>query len=284
MATISGVLRHAVRWLRSGGGHLKTVHKMNRGAQLSRDIGLHDAYLSGWFQTETGELVTGVPISHRDIVVDVGCGEGGFLSFCAEQRAQVIGVDLDDEALEIARTRMASSRAASWELHSANAESLPVASDFATRVLCTEVLEHVENPETVLKELYRIGAPGCLYVITVPDSVQEHMQKHVAADIYFQHPNHVRIIAREDVAELVRSAGLEVLSQKGFGFYWSVWWAMFWGCESDFKTAEHPALMHWALAWGELMKTEEGRRIKEGLDRFLPKSQLVIARKAAPEA
>lgn len=194
----------------------------------------------------------------------------------------MVGVDLDDESLGIAKTRMASSRAASREFHSSNAEDLPVASDFATRVVCTEVLEHVENPETVLKELHRIGAPGCLYVITVPDSLQEQMQKHVADDVYFRHPNHVRIIDREDVSELVRSSGLEVLSQTGFGFYWSIWWAMFWGCESDFKTAEHPALMHWAMAWGELMKTEQGRRVKDGLDRFLPKSQLIIARKAGP--
>jgi 2-polyprenyl-3-methyl-5-hydroxy-6-metoxy-1,4-benzoquinol methylase len=257
----------------------RTMHKMNLDAQISRDIGLRDASLSGWFQNEKNEIFTGVPIGERDIVVDVGCGEGGVLSFCANRGAHIIGVEIDEGALDSAKSKIAASKSVKCEFHLANAENLPLSAGLATRVICTEVLEHVEDPMIVLKELYRIGAPDALYLITVPDSLQENMQKHVADDIYFKHPNHIRIIDRHEFPKMIESAGLEVISQTGYGFYWGIWWAMFWGCECEFKSAEHRALLHWAMAWNELIKTEKGRRIKKGLDDFLPKSQVIVARK-----
>ena len=265
--------------LGSRGADGKAVHKKNQDAQISRDIGLRDAALSGWFQNQTGEVFTGVPICETDIVVDVGCGDGGILSFCANRGAHVVGVEVDEQALQAAKQKLDGSRASKKEFHLAEGEKLPLSSGFATRVICTEVLEHVENPQLVLKELFRIGAENSLYLITIPDSLQEAMQKHVADDLYFQHPNHIRIIDREKFPEMIREAGLEVVSQSGYGFYWGIWWAMFWGCECDFKNPEHQALINWAKAWSELIKTEKGRKIKKGLDAFLPKSQVIVAKK-----
>ena len=50
-------------------------------------IGLYDAILSGWFQNDTNELFTGIPISADDVVLDAGCGEGGVVAFCARRGA-----------------------------------------------------------------------------------------------------------------------------------------------------------------------------------------------------
>ncbi|HLD67060.1 MAG TPA: SAM-dependent methyltransferase, partial [Pseudomonas sp.] len=40
------------------------------------DFALVDASMSGWFNTESGELLQGFPIRPQDTVLDVGCGEG----------------------------------------------------------------------------------------------------------------------------------------------------------------------------------------------------------------
>ena len=250
-------------------------------------FGLKDALLSGWFEGD--ELFRGMPISAEDVVVDVGCGEGGNLAYCADRGAHVIGVDLDAEALAETEAKVAARNARAAEFYVAPAEQVPVADGIATRVICTEVLEHVDDPMVVLRELNRIGAPGAIYLIAVPDEVQETMQKEVAFDYYFRSPNHIRIIGREELPAWVSDAGLEVVSQSGYGFFWSIWWAMLWGTGIDesmdrpwlvsIDEIDHPALKHWTQAWAALLETPEGLRVKEGLERFMPKSQVIIARK-----
>ena len=53
-------------------------------------LGLHDAMLSGWFNQETGELFTGFPVTPEDTLLDVGCGDGGNVHFCAMRGAKII--------------------------------------------------------------------------------------------------------------------------------------------------------------------------------------------------
>jgi 2-polyprenyl-3-methyl-5-hydroxy-6-metoxy-1,4-benzoquinol methylase len=90
----------------------------------------------------------------RAMVLDVGCAEG-FVSHRLLDRvstAQVVGVDVDRQALVRGRT-----------LHGTQARvegdgaRLPFASASFDLVLCTEVLEHVAEPERVLAEVCRVG-------------------------------------------------------------------------------------------------------------------------------
>jgi ubiquinone/menaquinone biosynthesis C-methylase UbiE len=240
-------------------------------------VGLYDATLSGWFINERNEIYQGITISAADIVLDVGCGEGGMLGFCASRGSHIIGIDCDMKALDLARERATNSKARVTEFYHAPAEHIPVTDGLVTRVICTEVLEHVEDPKIVLAELYRVGSLGALYLITVPDPLQEQMQQHVAPKCYFQHPNHIRIINRNEFVGLVENAGLEVISQSSYGFFWSIWWALFWGCET---TLDNPVLTHWTQAWSALLETPKGRKIQEGLNHFLPKSQVIVAVKS----
>lgn len=247
----------------------------------SSALGLRDAGLSGWFQNETDELFVGIPISPDDVVVDVGCGEGGNLNFCANRSARVIGIDMDPQCLEAARKKLATTPATDQEFLLAPAEELPLDDEVATRVICTEVLEHVDDPAVVLRELYRVAKPGALVLLTVPDALQERMQEVVAPDSYFQKPNHIRIVERDEFPELVRAAGLEVLDQRSYGFFWSIWWSLFWAAEVDLENPQHPVLDHWTRSWAALLETERGRELKQHLDTFLPKSQVIVARKPA---
>lgn len=251
-------------------------------------FGVRDAQLSGWYLSESGELFRGFPVTAEDVVVDVGCGDGGNLSFCSAQGACVIGIDLDSDALGVAEERVAANASGETKFMVAPAEHLPLPDAVASRVICTEVLEHVDDPAVVMAELFRVGRPGALYLITVPDALQERMQQNVAAPEYFAFPNHIRIIERDELPRLVRDAGLEVLDQQGYGFFWGIWWAMSWGCGSvegapdgppEGAAADHPALMNWAKAWAALLESEDGREVKRGLEQFMPKSQVIVARK-----
>ena len=239
-------------------------------------VPLLDAMLSGWFKNDTGELFAGFPITADDVVVDVGCGDGSNLAFAARQGARVVAVDIDADAIEAARGILAEFPTA--QFHVATAEEIPVGDGEATRIICTEVLEHVDDPAVVVAELVRIGAPGALYLITCPDPLHEEMQSHVAPDSYFEKPNHIRRIARDELVGLLRDGGLEVISQETYGFYWSIWWALFWAADVDLGES-HPLLDGWSSVWLQLLETDRGRILKEQLDEFLPMSQLAIARK-----
>jgi SAM-dependent methyltransferase len=244
-------------------------------------VGMTDAMLSGWFRNELNEVFTGVPISAADVVIDVGCGDGGNLNFCANRGAHVIAVDIDGTALADAKRRLSGSPARVLEFHEATAEAIPVESGTATRVICTEVLEHVDDPAVVLAELKRVAAPGALFLITVPDALQERMQTHVAPDVYFAKPNHIRIIERDEFRDLVSGAGLEVVAHETYGFFWSIWFALFWSTGVDLTDTHHPVLDGWTTTWQNVLATEKGRLLKRQLDDFMPKSQVIVARKLA---
>jgi SAM-dependent methyltransferase len=243
-------------------------------------LGLHDAQLSGWYNHETNELMTDFHISPDDIVIDVGCGDGGALRFCAEKGAYVILADLDAERVSQAASWIAEKAEGRVEKHITDANPLPLADESVTRVICMEMLEHVDDPAVVMAELVRIGRPGARYLITVPDTVQEKMQQHLAPASYFEKPNHIRIFERADFEKLVRGAGLTIERRSYYGFYWAMWWLLFWECNIDFAgMPRHPVLDNWARTWAAVLATEGGIKVKHLFDRFMPKNQVIIASK-----
>ncbi|WP_426700840.1 class I SAM-dependent methyltransferase [Rhodanobacter sp. Col0626] len=242
-------------------------------------VGLHDAVLSGWFQNDSNEVFRGIPIGPGDTVVDVGCGDGGASLFCARRGAHVTVVDIDPQVIAAMAARLAEISPQAYATHISDGNPLPLADAVATRVLCTEVLEHVDDPDQLLGELVRIGKPGALYLLSVPDSLQENLQKHVAPPSYFQKPNHVRIIERPQFADMVTRAGLVIEEHTQYGFFWSIWWALFWACKVDLDKPSHPALDHWTEAWRAVLALPQGAQLKQQLDEFMPKSQIIVARK-----
>jgi ubiquinone/menaquinone biosynthesis C-methylase UbiE len=243
------------------------------------DLAMREAIMSGWYQEDTNELFKGIPIGSEDIVVDVGCGHARNLLFCAKRGAHVVAVDRDQNVIHELEQDLSPYAPERSQVIHADAHQLPLASDYATRVICTEVLEHVDDPEAMLAELTRIGKPGSLYLLSVPGELQEGMQKLVAPPSYFEAPNHIRVIEREKFIELVKSAGLEVLEVTQYGFFWTIWMAFWWATDTPLHEADHPAINYWTKAWEAVLDTPFGWHFKAQLDRFMPKSVVIIARK-----
>ncbi len=243
------------------------------------DPALKDAYLSGWFQNDTGELLKGFPIVAEDIVLDVGCGNGGHIHFCARQGAEVIFVDIDAAKVIKVEKLLAGSGARSIRPIISDSNPLPLPDEVATKIVCMEILEHVDDPAQIMRELLRVGRPGAKYLLTVPDPVAEDLQKSIALPYYFEKPNHIRVFQREEFVRLVTNAGLVIEQQTSYGFYSSMWWTLFWACEQEPVPPWHPLLENWAKTWDILLALPQGPHIKQVLDEFMPKSQIIIARK-----
>ncbi len=243
------------------------------------DTGLIDASMSGWLKQETAELIEGFKILPEDVVLDAGCGDSPFLYFCAKQGAEVIFADIDEQKVSAMSKRLEGTKARSIMALVCDACSLPLEDASASKIIAMEILEHVDDPHVLLKELVRVGKPGAQYLITIPDPVAETLQKEIAQPYYFEKPHHVRIIGREEFERLVIDAGLVVEQRKDYGFYWAMWWMFFWACQQEPQPPWHPLLMSWTNTWDLLLKTQDGHKVKRVLDEFTPKSQAIIARK-----
>jgi len=256
-----------------------------------RDCGLRDAMLDGWFLADSGELLKGFAITPDDTLLDVGCGEGVATLFAVRQGASVIFTDSElDKVRELSRQVAAQTRAPALGLVS-NSLPLPLADACASKVVCMEVLEHIEQPEPFLAELVRMGRPGAQYLISVPDPVGEHLQKGIAPPGYYRPPNHVQIFSREGFARMLEDAGLVIEHRQATGFFWVMGMIFFWASERaagrdlggavrDRIQAPYPPLMEgWARTWQDLLAQPDGLAIKQLLDQFMPKSQVIIARK-----
>lgn len=245
----------------------------------SVDVDLLDATMSGWFREQNGELLEGFPIHPDDHVLDVGCGDGTYVTYCAQFGPEISFADIDAGKIRDVEARLKNSTARAIHPLVTDANPLPLPDNYANKVIAMEVLEHVDDPAQFLQELIRVGKPGALYLLTVPGSASEGVQKVLAPPVYFEKPNHINIFTQDDIERLVLESGLIIERKTSYGFYASVWWAFFWTCNQDLLAPRHPLLENWAKTWECMLKTRDGPKIKKVLDELLPKSQAIIARK-----
>ena len=121
---------------------------------------------ASYYGLERADVVAELP---RPIgrALDVGCGAGGVgLSLKAAGAQSVTGVEVNAEAAAIARTRIDA------------VHEMPVEDAIAGGVLrgpfdtiCTyDVLEHLVDPEPVLRALLAVAAPGGRLHISIPNA------------------------------------------------------------------------------------------------------------------
>jgi 2-polyprenyl-3-methyl-5-hydroxy-6-metoxy-1,4-benzoquinol methylase len=107
-------------------------------------------------------------------VVDVGCGAGNLLRAIVEKAApeRVVGIDYARAGVDRAKELVPSGEFRAQSLYDlAPAETFDL-------VLCTEVLEHVRDPEAAMDVLVRLCAPSGRILITVPDGAQDSWEGH----------------------------------------------------------------------------------------------------------
>lgn len=93
-------------------------------------------------------------------VIDIGCGGGILSEAMAQQGAQVTAIDLADASLSVAKLhQLESGLAIHYEKISAEAmaEREPHSFDVVT---CLEMLEHVPDPEAIVRACARLVNPG----------------------------------------------------------------------------------------------------------------------------
>lgn len=107
-------------------------------------------------------------------VIDVGCGAGNLLRRIVEKTTlnRVVGIDYASAGIRRAKQLVPSGEFRAESLYEVELD------EKFDLVLCTEVLEHVRDPDRAMEVLVRLCArPGAI-VITVPDGAQDAWEGH----------------------------------------------------------------------------------------------------------
>lgn len=98
----------------------------------------------------------------NDNILEVGCGVGYFCQLLYKYGPKIYGVDVSSESIEYCKRNI------DGDFTIGDAESLDYEDHYFEKILCTEVLEHVEDDKKALKEMYRVLKPNGSLVMTIP--------------------------------------------------------------------------------------------------------------------
>ncbi len=99
-------------------------------------------------------------------VVDVGCGGGILSEAMAARGAKVLGIDLADKPLGVAKLhRLESGAAVDYRLVAAEALAAEAPGSFDV-VTCMELLEHVPDPASTIRACAALVRPGGTVVVS----------------------------------------------------------------------------------------------------------------------
>ncbi len=152
----------------------------------------------------------GSDAARRDAaILDIGCGQGDLLAELARRfpLASLAGIDASRSGLAAARGKLPAALLAERDLVTAGAP--PELRGWATHAVCSEVLEHVDDPARLLAAASSSMRPGCRLVITVPGGPMSAFDRHIG------HRRHYTKALLKEVAE---EAGYEVEMVAGAGF------------------------------------------------------------------
>jgi SAM-dependent methyltransferase len=143
-------------------------------------------------------------------LVELGCGTGTFARdlAAAHPNVEFTGLDVSAAGLAIAARRVPSARFLQCDL-TKPVTVPPGLAGWATHVVCSEVLEHVDDPVAFLRNARPFLAPGCRIVITVPGGPMSAFDYHIG---------HRRHFTTELLRQVIEESGLRLEFARGAGF------------------------------------------------------------------
>lgn len=139
-------------------------------------------------------------------VLDIASGEGYGSSILARSAAKVTGVDISPDAVSNAQKKYPLDNITFLQ---GSATNIPVPDSSMDVVVSFETLEHLQDQETMLREICRVLRANGLLIMSTPN------KQHYKRD---DDPFHVKELEREDFLSLLQAhfSHVELFGQKVF--------------------------------------------------------------------
>jgi len=157
-------------------------------------------------------------------VVDVGCGGGILAESMARSGATVRGIDLSAKALRVADLHsLESGVAVTYEEIAAEALAARMPAGFDV-VTCMEMLEHVPDPQSVVRACATLVRPGgTVFFSTINRNLKAYLLAVVGAEYVLKMlprgtHDYDKFITPSELARYARNAGLELIEMRGMTY------------------------------------------------------------------
>lgn len=228
-----------------------------------------------------------------DRVLDLGCGEGRHaITAYLDQTVTVVGLDLSNKDLHTARARYAEFHdpndcARRVDFLRASGLQLPFTNESFDKVICAEVLEHIEDYEAVLSEIHRVLKPGGKLAVSVPRFGPEWVCWQLSDAYHRVAGGHVRIFKAKELQRAIEAASddgdrrprLTLLTRHwAHGLHSPYWWlrCLFWTRGADYPPVR---AYHKFLIWDLMHKPWLTRFLEGLLNPFIGKSVVMYFRR-----
>jgi SAM-dependent methyltransferase len=148
--------------------------------------------------------------SHPARVLDIGSGQGDFAAELKRlyPHVDIVGLELSRSGIEISRKKVPGATFLETNLLQSSSPPAPYGG-WATHAVCSEVLEHVDDPRQLLVNARPYFGAGCKLVVTVPGGPMSSFDRHIG---------HRRHYTAAELSALLDSAGFQVDRAEGAGF------------------------------------------------------------------
>lgn len=157
-------------------------------------------------------------------VLDLGCGAGILSEGLAFRGANVTGIDMASDVIEVAKLHLLESKCEiDYKLISAEALAKTHAGHFDV-ICCMEMLEHVPEPESVIQACATLCKPGGdLFFSTINRNLKAFMMAIVGAEYILRlipkgTHHYEKLIKPSELAQWCRQAKLDVKHMQGLGY------------------------------------------------------------------
>lgn len=145
-------------------------------------------------------------------LLDIGSGTGDFLEVAARHwpGAQLLGLEMSEIGVARAAAAVPAAEFRVCDLLEGPGR-VGDRAGWATHAVCSEVLEHVDDPVRLLRNARSWLAPGCRLVVTVPGGPMSAYDRHIG---------HRRHFTPSDLSASLAAAGFNVTLAMRAGFPW----------------------------------------------------------------
>lgn len=182
-----------------------------------RSLGYPVSFSAEW-QSVIGQVAAGIfreralyglssrfpPYFSEGKALDIGCGNGAYLSYLKNHGWQVFGVDVSSRAAEVAKNVF------DIEVFVGEVSDVPFSSGSFDFVHMSHVIEHMAEPIETIKRIAKLLKPGRVVYIETPNANSDMFKYMGKYWFHLDTPRHVYLFSMDTMRKALDRAGLRI--------------------------------------------------------------------------